>query len=458
MERLPILATLLALAPLAACDKGESAASPRVDVSDPLATAGGTNTKAPQASKASGSTGARANSTPQPAALLSPQAPRLVDAHFREAVASFEKGEFERAEAQRLALATGLDVELLGARLGAARGDDIAAVRAIEALRQRFPGEGRVYATAAEIHAAAGRLSSAEEEIREGLALAGPTADLTRARGVLALCREGGARKGLEHLLAALDNVPGLEFTARPLSQAHLLLGNAALAADSALEAAAHAKAALVAMPGELEAERLYGDSLAALGDFDKAIDVYEALRTRGVEVQVALITLCTRAATKELLAGRKDAALRRWQRARALGASDEELGFGVGALAKAASERIDTALSLHDKGDLDGAKATLTEALAFDPASLEALHHLGVLRYKSQDLDGAAAAWSKALEIAQARALELPEPMHLNLARIHYQRQQFGEARALLERYLTQHPEGEFAADTREMLARLPK
>ncbi len=455
MERPHFLALLLALAPLSACDKGESAASPRVDVSDPLATAGGAGSKAPTAPAPAG---ARPTPTPQQAALLSPQAPRLADPRFREAVASFELGEFERAEAQRLTLASGLDVELLGARLSAARGDDIAAVRAIESLRQRFPGEGRVYATAAEIHAAAGRLSSAEEEVREGLALAGPTADLTRARGVLALCREGGARKGLEHLLAALDSVPGLEFTARPLSQAHLLLGNAALAAEKALEAAGHAKAALVAMPGEVEAERLYGDSLAALGEFDKAIDIYEALRTRGVEVQVALITLCTRAATKELLAGRKDAALRRWQRARALGATDEELGFGVAALAKAASERIDAALALHDKGDLDGAKATLTEALAFDPASLEALHHLGVLRYKSADLEGAAEAWSKALEFAYARSLALPEPMHLNLARIHYQREQIPQARAVLERYLAALPEGEFAADTRAMLARLPK
>lgn len=391
-----------------------------------------------------------------PAVLLSPQAPRLEDAAFRAAVAAFERGETEPAQAAALALPDGLDIELLRARLAAARGDDIAAVRAIESLRGRFPGEGRVFATAAEIHAAAGRLSSAEDEIREGLALAGPTADLTRARGVLALCREGGAAKGLEHLLAALDLVPALEFTARPLSQAHLLLGNAALAAESPIEAAGHAKAALLALPEEREAERLLADALAAAGDFDAALAAYERLLARGVELRVALLTLYTRAATADLLAGRKEQALERWLRARELGASAADLGFGASALAKAANDAIDLAVEAAAKKDLSAARTALERALRLQPSSIEALYMLGVVRYQSQDLEGAAESWRRAFELALESGEAAPEPVHLHLAKLHLQRAERERARDVLVSYLTQWPEGEFAAATRELLAQV--
>lgn len=432
----------------AACDSGASAPIVPVDPAAPASSgaAGGS-------SLASSRTAERA-----PSPLLSPQAPRLADPAFRAAVESFERGEFERARAQQLAMAEGLDVELLGARLSAAQGDDIAAVRAIESLRGRFPGEGRVFATAAEIHAAAGRLTSAEDEIREGLALAGPTADLTRARGVLALCRQGGAPKGLEHLLEALDQVPDLEFTRRPLSQAHLLLGNAALAAENAPEAAGHAKAALLALPDELEAQRLLADALAALGEFDSALEAYEQLAKRGVEVRVALASLYARAATADLLATRKERALERWVRARELGATDEELGFGVNALEKAANDAIDAAVAAANKKDPAAAQAALQKALRFAPQSLEALHMLGVVKYQSNDLDGAATCWRRAFELASASGEATVEPVHLHLARLHLQRGERERARDVLVSYLTQWPEGEFAASTRELLAQLER
>ncbi len=434
-----------------ACDSGASAPIVPVSPTAPVKSAssgavdGGTASPSPSSERAA-------------SPLLSPQAPRLADPAFRAAVASFERGEFERARAQELAMAEGLDVELLGARLSAAQGDDIAAVRAIESLRGRFPGEGRVFATAAEIHAAAGRLTSAEDEIREGLALAGPTADLTRARGVLALCRQGGAPKGLEHLLEALDQVPDLEFTRRPLSQAHLLLGNAALAAENAPEAAGHAKAALLALPGELEAERLLADALAALGEFDAALDAYEQLAKRGVEVRVALASLYARAATADLLATRKERALERWVRARELGATDEELGFGMSALQKAANDAIDAAVAAARKKDLAAAQSALEKALRFAPQSLEALHMLGVVKYQSGDLEGAAASWQRAFELASASGEATVEPVHLHLARLHLQRGQRERARDVLVSYLTQWPEGEFAASTREQLAQLER
>lgn len=399
--------------------------------------------------------GARVQSA-APSALLSPQAPRLASDAFRAAVAALEQGDLESARAAAFALPDGLDVELLRARLAAAGGDEIAAVRALESLRARFAGEGRVFATAAEIHAAAGRLSSAEDEIREGLALAGPTADLTRARGVLALVRQGGAAKGLEHLLAALDLVPGLEFTARPLSQAHLLLGNAALAAENPLEAAGHAKAALLALPEEREAERLLADALAAMGDFDAALAAYERLLARGVELRVALLTLYTRAATADLLAGRKEQALERWLRARELGAREADLGFGANALVKAANDAIDVAVEAAAKKDLSAARTALERALRLQPESIEALYMLGVVRYQGQDLDGAAGSWQRAFELALESGEAAPEPVHLHLARLHLQRTERERARDVLVSYLTQWPEGEFAAATRELLAQV--
>src|SRR5688572_6538699 len=138
--------------------------------------------------------GARGAPPPSTAPALIPlpeQLPRCDDPRYRDAAKLLGSGDVAGAKTLWLTLPASLDAELLGARIHAAGGDDVMAVRAIEAARAGHATQARVYATAAEIHCAGGRLSSAEDEIREGLAMAGPTPDLTRARGVLALCRKG---------------------------------------------------------------------------------------------------------------------------------------------------------------------------------------------------------------------------------------------------------------------------
>jgi len=398
-----------------------------------------------------------AKTSSEPARPLGPpQLPRDRTEGYLAAAAAYERGDFAKSEELRLKLPSSFDVELLGARLLAARGDEIAAVRAIESARARLPGQTRVQATAAEIHAAALRFDSAEAEIREGLALSGPTPDLTRARGVLALVRENGARKGLEHLLAAREAEPALEFCAQPLSQAHLLLGNAALAAQDALDAAGHAKAALAAQPDDLDATLLLSDALAAAGEFAQALELRERALERGADVRGALGLLYARAGTAALLAPERPLAVQRFLRARELGLSDEELGFGATVLEEELRAAVDAGVTAYDAGSFAEARAKFTEALRFDRASIEVHNHLGVVNFKLGEFAAAVDEWTQVLDLARKSSLALPEPVHLNLARALHKAGRRDEIRKVLDDYLAREPQGEFAAETREMLARL--
>jgi len=401
-----------------------------------------------------------------PAANTAVQLARCTDAAYLEAVHAFETGEFAGAKRGWLTLSDGLDANLLGARLRASEGDAVGAVRAIEAARTAYPTQARVYATAAEIYALAGKIESAEHEIRDGLLAAGPTPDLSRARGVLALCREGGARTGLEHLLAARQAEPKLEYCDRPLAQAHVLLGNASLAGQNALEAAAHARAALVALPGDRDARELLADALAAGGDFKASIETYEGLlaelRDSGAQVDAARARVETtlswvelRGATAALFAHDRPLAVERYLRARELGVPPSELGFGATVLAEEAGKHVETGLDLYEKADLAAARVEFTQALALDPASLEAHNHLAVVLFKQNEFSAAADHWSRVLQLAREAKIPLPEPTHLNLARALYKSGRAGEVRALLSDYLTREPEGAWAEQTRDMLAR---
>src|SRR5688572_28330816 len=191
------------------------------------------------------------------------QLPRGRSDDLRAATLALEAGDAAAATRALLALGDDLDSELLRARLAALEGDGIDAVRRLERARATWPDQSAVYATAAEIHAWAGRRASAEEEIRTGLSLCGPTPELSRARGVLALSREGGARAGLNHLLDAHAVDPDLPFLAPPLCSAHLLLGHAALADSLAVDALGHARAVLLLEPGNVEARTLQADAQA---------------------------------------------------------------------------------------------------------------------------------------------------------------------------------------------------
>jgi len=80
----------------------------------------------------------------------------------------------------------------------------------------------------------------------------------------------------------------------------------------------------------------------------------------------------------------------------------------------------------------------------------------LGVVAFKLRDYAAAAENWRAVLELAEREGLELPEPVHLNLARALHQAGQVDEVKPLLTRWLDAHPGSEHADATREMLKRL--
>lgn len=389
------------------------------------------------------------------AASARPAAPAR-DPRFLEACRSLERGDLGAARRLSLALGADVDSELFRARLAADEGDDIGAVRLVERARATHPRDARVFATAAEIHAASARLDSAEAEIRAGLAACGPSPEFARARAVLALARPGGARTALGHLDAAQREDRDLPYCARPRAQAHVLIGSAALAATDLATALAAARAALDLLPEDRDARELEADALASFGDLDAAIERYEGLFAEGAPVSHALTSLLLRGAAKALVDRDRAKAAERYVRARTLGATEDELGFGRTLLADEARACADEGLDLYEAGELAGARAKFEAALRLDPQSIEAENHLAVVLFKQGDHAAAAGRWQRVLELSRARGVALPEPVHLNLARALHQAGRAEGIRAVLEDYLAREPEGAWADATREMLARV--
>lgn len=385
------------------------------------------------------------------------QRPRSKDPRVAQCAQALEKGDLERAQAllAELGDTEQPDTSLMRARARAAASDAIGAVREIEAARRAFPDQASVYATAAEIHAAAGRLESAENEIRMGLAVAGPTPELERARGVLMLCRERGAMAGLQHLIDALRADPGLPFCERALAQAHLLLGNAAMAQKDPATAIAHARAALVLAPTDQDTRMLLCDALAAKGELGEALKGYEALMAEGRDLRSTLALYYQRAATAALLVPDRALAVERYLRARELGLSDSDLGFGLQVLAETSSKAIESGIESYEAQDLAAARASFEQALRCCPNSVEGHNHLAVVLFKQGHFDGASEHWRKVLDLAAAGGETLPEPVHLNLARALHEQGQLAEVKELLEDYLAREPQGEWADATRKMLDR---
>lgn len=395
-------------------------------------------------------------STPAVAVVTPPQVPQPGDAGYLAVVRAIESGDAAAARRGLLALAPGMHVRLLEARLAALDGDSIGAVRAIEAARSAHPDQGAVYATAAELHALAGRTSSAEDEIREGLLVAGETPELLRARGVLALSREGGARTGLGHLLAARAAAPQLEFTESMLAEAYRLLAAGALAERQPQQAAGFAREALALDANDPEALELLADSSAALGDFLAALETYERLLASGRDVRAASAMMYVRGATAALLERDRELAITRYLRARSLGADDTELGFGVTVLEEELRKQLAAGVAALEAADWSAARSAFEGALRIEPGLFEARNQLGAALFRLGDFEGAESQWRGLLEEAERDARELSAPVHLNLARALYQRGARAEVRTLLESWLARHADSEHAAATREMLARL--
>jgi len=444
-----ISGVLLAVCLLSACERSTHAA-------EASASTAKTEKPAAKPSVLFGSTPEKTQPEPPKAKGLPPQLPPNRAPAVLAATQALEHGDLDAARLGLMGLGDDLDCELLRARLASAEGDEIGAVRRLEAARVAHPDQGRFYATAAEIHAAAGRLKSAEEEVRKGLETCGPSADLSRARGVIAVARPGGARVGLNHLLDARTADPDLPFVNAPLAEAHLLLGRQAMADKAEADAVGHARAALLCKPGDREARLLLADALTAVGQFDEALVLYETLLSEGAEMKDALARAYKQGGTAALLAGKRDLAVERTLRARELGLPEDELGFGATLLSEEAQHALADGTAALEKGDLQQGKELCERALRLDPDSIPAKHFLASAQFRLGAHAEAARLWREVLDTAHAEQIELPDPVHLNLARALYLEGRTDEVRTLLQGELERDPDGKWAAATRELLERL--
>jgi len=397
---------------------------------------------------------ARAAPAAPTAELLGPaQAAKL-----RAAQQAYELGQFQSARS--LLSQAGGDASvgalLLDARLAQAAGDAVAAWRQLEAARARAPRDARVFADAAELSAQHGKLDAAEREIQAGLELAGDHPELARARGVYFLSRSGGAVQALAELERALELDPALPYARAPLFHARVLAGRAALSERDAERALELARAALELEPRDADARELQAEALGALGEHEQAVLLYEELHAEGRELGATLALAHQRAATRCLLAKRREDALAHYLRARACGASEEQLGLGAQLLRDESARALELARAARAAGDAAGAAAHCERALELAPASLEAEYELGIARFELADYEAAARSFERVLDALHARGQRVVHPAHLNLARAWYQLGRRDDVRHLLERELTLEPQGEWAPELREMLAAL--
>jgi tetratricopeptide (TPR) repeat protein len=323
--------------------------------------------------------------------------------------------------------------------------------------RKSRPADPDAYATGAEIYASAGKLESAWDEIKAGDAACGKAPELTRARGIAWISRQGGGKKGLELLEDARKADPSLPFVSRALGQAHLLLGKESAAAGQAEPALAHARAAASYDAADVDVARFLAEALAMGGDLEGALRETQRLVDRGLPLTGELALLHKKAGMAALLARERERALEHFASARRLGLTDEELGSGARILEEEIEARVKSGVEAYGKDDLATAEASFRGALALEPDRIEARNHLGVLLFRKGEFAGAAECWRSVIGTAEAEGLVLPEPVHVNLAKALALAKDLAGARETLEGYLAHHPDGEWVPETRAALAALP-
>jgi tetratricopeptide (TPR) repeat protein len=397
-------------------------------------------------------------SGPVSAAPQTPKAwPRVHTPELDALRKALDLGPLEEAERQiGCAASAAAEAPLLRARLAAARGRGIEALRLVEEARSANAQDPSVYATAAEVYASSDGLDSAAREILSGEQRCGPSAELLRARGIVSISRQGGAAKGLAELQAALAADPALPFAARALGQAHLLLGKEAAKAQKLAEALEHALLSVSYDPSDIDAQRFVSECQAARGDHEAALAVLRRLVEQGQPLQSELALMEKRAGIACLLRQDKPAALAHFLEARARGLSDLELATGARLLAEASEEHLAAGVDAYQKQDLPGAEREFRAALRYDADSLAAQNHLAVVLFRLERYGEAAELWKRVLATAQKEALELPDPVHLSLAQAQRASGDPESARKTLEDYLQSAPQGRWADETRELLRKL--
>lgn len=397
----------------------------------------------------------------RPAAVATPAAERTRTSARAELAALVDLGRLDEAREaiERLAEAPGggdAEALVLRARAQSLAERRVEALRLCEEARAKAPRDPEVYATAAEVYAANGRYDGAWMEIKDGEAACGEAPELLRAKGVVWISRENGAEKGLAQLLEARGKDPELRYCVRPLSQAYQLVAKLRAAAKDAEGARAHAEAALALVPHEVDARRLAAECRAATADFAGATALLEGLVLEGEPLRAELALTHKKAGIAALLAHDRPRALDCFAAARAHGLTDEELSTGTRLLAEESLARTRAGVEAYERGELAEAEAAFREALRYEPGSVAAENHLAVVLAQRGAYDEAILLWRKVLDTAREEKLELPEPVHLNLARTQSARGDAEGARLTCEEYLDREPAGEWAEGTRALLADL--
>ena len=383
--------------------------------------------------------------------------PRVVQA--RKAL-DLGRADLARALVPQAVAVAGSEGSLLEARLAALMGEHVAALAHLARARREAPGDPRVYATAAEIHAARGNLEEADTEIKRGVEAGGATApELARARGVHMICSPGQARHGLTLLLRARELDADLPYLDRPLGQAHMLVAKEQVGAGDLAAAQMSVRQSLAHDPEDLDTRRLEVEVLMGLGEWGEGIASMEALLLEGLPLEAELAGYCKNAAFWAVTHGQRELGVKHYLRALELGFPRAELGHGFGVLRTEADELAARGAESLDAGEESAARDLLERALVCDPESLLANNFLGNLHHGAGDFDEAVSCWNRVLDLARSEGLELPEAVHIKLAQAHgLGLGDFEKARETLEAYLVLEPTGRWVDQTRKLIADLPE
>ena len=419
----------------------------------------------PGASAPPGDSSPEAQTAPRAGTLRSDD-PRVVE--VREAL---DQGDLERAAAgidQAATLAGPVEGPLLRARLFAYQsGSDLDALAQLEEARRADLDDPRVAATTIEIYAWTGRLAEAEEELRRagmGLNPSQRPPELLRALAVTILCTPGARpREAVTLIEEALERDPGLPFTHRALGQAYLLIAKELAGAESIDQALEAIDKSLEYDPADLDSRRLRAELLVAAGEWGKALEVYEELLGEGLPLEGEAADLYKRAGFwAHINRIDEELALRYLRRALELGLPREALGETERTfLADRATDRAAEAAQALADEDFALCQERLDEALLLDPSSPMARYLSGKLyiaRAGEGEFEKAAQVWQKLIDDTRLDGVELPVPVHLELAR--HQVLGLGDlaaAKETLESYLLLEPDGRWIAETRDLLAKLP-
>ncbi|HEX6884745.1 MAG TPA: hypothetical protein VF530_15325 [Planctomycetota bacterium] len=390
-----------------------------------------------------------------PSAVAAAPVRRVRDPELAEVRAALEsyRGEAALALLERVG---GFEAECLRARALLFTGDAVGALAALARAEVLDASHPERLATEIECLALLDRLPAAQEALAGAIRRLGPQPELFRAQGVIELRRQGHGAAALEALERARARDPELPFVARPLAQAHLLVGRACLEARPA-EATAHAMAAqrLVSDGDSVldEALELEAEGLAGELRFEQALERLERLESRGADHRKLRATLHQRCATRLLLERARARAVEHYLAARRLGLSDEELGFGADVLREEGHAALARAGEADARGDWPAALAALAEARERlgDDAQLE--NHLALVRFRQGEYRAAAEGWERALALARARGQELLDPVPLDLAKAWRLAGEPEKAYAVLAELLDAAPDGPWSEDARELL-----